>query len=78
MRTSALITVSLPPGLLVEAERLARKKHMTRSELYRTALRRYLEETKLDKALRVSEEEMELGKAKTLRRGGLAVLLQAK
>ena len=44
MRTSKILSLSLPPGLLRDAERLARKEGRTRSELFREALRRYLEE----------------------------------
>ena len=40
-RISRTTTVSLPPGLYKEAERLAKAKGMTKSELFREALRRY-------------------------------------
>jgi CopG family transcriptional regulator/antitoxin EndoAI len=38
--------MSLPPDLLKEAERLAKKEGRTKSELLREALRRYIEERK--------------------------------
>ncbi|HAH08270.1 MAG TPA: CopG family transcriptional regulator [Elusimicrobia bacterium] len=40
-RVSKTTTISLPPGLYQEAMELARAKGMTRSELFREALRRY-------------------------------------
>ncbi len=42
-RTTAQWTVSLPPALSLEAEKLARKESRTRSELIREALRNYIE-----------------------------------
>lgn len=47
MRTTKILSLSLPPGLLKEAERIAKKEGRTRSELFREALRRYLQEQKL-------------------------------
>lgn len=43
-RKTSLVTVSLPPQMLKESEKVALDKNMTRSELLRTALRRYLED----------------------------------
>lgn len=43
MGTRKLITISLPPPLLKEAERLAKGEHRTKSELLREALRFYIE-----------------------------------
>lgn len=40
-RSSRTTTISLPPGLYKEAVSLAKAKGMTRSELFRDALRRY-------------------------------------
>jgi metal-responsive CopG/Arc/MetJ family transcriptional regulator len=40
-RTSKTTTISLPPRLYRQAVRLARARGMTRSELFRDALRRY-------------------------------------
>jgi metal-responsive CopG/Arc/MetJ family transcriptional regulator len=42
-RTTATFTISLPPEMLAELERVRRQEHRTRSELIREALRRYLE-----------------------------------
>lgn len=44
MRTTKILSLSLPPELLQEAERLAKKERRTRSELFREALRRYIQE----------------------------------
>lgn len=38
-----VINISLPEGLLQEVDRLARVEKRTRSELFREAVRRYLE-----------------------------------
>lgn len=75
MRTSSLVTISLPPKLVAESEKIARKKHMTRSELLRSALRHYIEEMELGEAIRIADEEIKTGKAKVLPPGGLAELM---
>jgi len=41
MRTSKLITISLPPELLKKLEKLARKENRTRSEMVRETIRQY-------------------------------------
>lgn len=43
-RTSRTTTISLPPKVYGEMDRLAKVKGMTRSELLRDALRRYQKE----------------------------------
>lgn len=43
-RTSKTTTISLPPKVYSEMDRLAKIKGMTRSELLRDALRRYQKE----------------------------------
>lgn len=67
MRTSSLVTVSLPPAMVKESERIAKRHHMTRSELMRTALRRFLEEQAALEAIKVYEQERRTGKLKTLK-----------
>jgi len=42
MRTTKPITVSLPPSLLRDAERIAKEETRTRSEVIRDALRQYI------------------------------------
>jgi metal-responsive CopG/Arc/MetJ family transcriptional regulator len=48
MRTSRVISITLPPAMLAQAERLAKKEHRTMSELFREALRRYQRDRKWD------------------------------
>jgi metal-responsive CopG/Arc/MetJ family transcriptional regulator len=43
VETRKLLTISLPPRLLKEAERLAEQENRTKSELLREALRLYIE-----------------------------------
>jgi metal-responsive CopG/Arc/MetJ family transcriptional regulator len=43
MPARKLITISLPPPLLKQAEAVAREEHRTKSELVREALRFYVE-----------------------------------
>lgn len=42
MRTTKILSLSIPPDLLREAERTAKREGRTRSELFREALRRYI------------------------------------
>jgi len=44
MRTTKSVTISLPPGQLKSAERLAKKQSRTMSELFREGLRRLEQE----------------------------------
>ena len=44
MRTTRILSLSLPPDLFREAERIAKQEGRTKSELFREALRRYVEE----------------------------------
>ncbi len=44
MRITRTWTISLPPGLVREAQRTAKEENRTKSELVREALRMYLEE----------------------------------
>jgi len=50
MRSRKLVTISLPPPLLKEAERVAKEENRTKSELLREALRFYVETRDLRKA----------------------------
>ena len=52
MRTSKLVTISLLPELLEEVERLVKEEKRTRSELFREAIRRYIEEKKWERIYR--------------------------
>jgi CopG family transcriptional regulator / antitoxin EndoAI len=44
MRSTRVLSLSLPPELIREAERVAKQEGRTKSELFREALRRYIEE----------------------------------
>jgi CopG family transcriptional regulator/antitoxin EndoAI len=44
MRTTKVLSLSLPPDLVREADRVAKEEGRTKSELFREALRRYVEE----------------------------------
>lgn len=46
MRTTKVTSLSLPPKLLREAERLAKREGRTKSELLREALRRYMADSR--------------------------------
>jgi metal-responsive CopG/Arc/MetJ family transcriptional regulator len=47
-RTSATFSVSLPPEMALELERVRSNEHRTRSELVREALRKYIRQADLD------------------------------
>lgn len=76
MRTSSILTVSLPPQMAAEAKKLAKKKQMTSSELMRTALRHYFEQVYVDEVVRTAERDFRSGKARVLPPGGLAALME--
>ena len=42
MRTRQTFTISLPPEMAAQAEKVMRAEHRTRSELFREALRTYI------------------------------------
>ena len=44
MRTTRILSLSFPPDLVREAERVAKEEGRTKSELFREAFRRYVEE----------------------------------
>ena len=52
MRTSKLVTISMLPELLEEVERLAKEEKRTRSEFFREAIRRYIEDKKWERIYR--------------------------
>ena len=74
MRTSNVISISLPPTLVLETKRLAKKQHMTYSELLRTALREYVETPAATKAIGVYKTELAGKKLKKLK-GSLSSLM---
>ena len=56
MRQSKIVTISIPPRLLKQAERLAQKEQRTKSEVVRDALRLYLN-LQNDKGFRLAVRE---------------------
>jgi predicted transcriptional regulator len=44
MRSTYTLTISLPPAMVAEVEKVRRAEHRTRSELIREALRAYFDE----------------------------------
>lgn len=45
-RTTKILSLSLPPELLKQANQVAKNEGRTKSELFREALRRYIQEKK--------------------------------
>ncbi|OGH71082.1 MAG: hypothetical protein A3C90_00480 [Candidatus Magasanikbacteria bacterium RIFCSPHIGHO2_02_FULL_51_14] len=66
MRQSSVVTISLPPTLVKEVERVAKKNRMTRSELLRAALRTYFEWRDTEEAIKAFEKEKREGTLKEL------------
>lgn len=75
MRSSMLITCSVPPTMVAEAKKVAKKQRMSSSELLRAALQHFLEEFRLEEAVRIADEELRDGKARVLPKGGLAAMI---
>lgn len=46
LRTTKLVTISIPPALFKKAQKVAQDEGRTQSELFREALRRYVAEQK--------------------------------
>jgi CopG family transcriptional regulator/antitoxin EndoAI len=67
MRTTKVMTLSLPPEMVKEVERLTKEEKRTKSELFREALRKYINDrrwqqlrqwgTKAAQELGISTEE---------------------
>lgn len=55
MRTTKLITISMLPELLEEAEKLAKDEKRSRSELFREAIRKYIEDKKWERIYRYGQ-----------------------
>lgn len=49
MRTSRILTLSLPPEMAKQIEKLAKEEGMTRSEFFREALRQYIKRRRWEK-----------------------------
>lgn len=66
-RTTKTVTISLPPNMVDELDRVRRHEHRTRSELLREALRRYIATTQTSHTVRV--EEAQPDEVAAIRRG---------
>ncbi len=77
MRTSSVISISLPTAMLKEASRLAKKSHMTRSEYLRASLRVRMEEQLFADAVLNADQARREGKMKVLRPGDLTKMMKA-
>ncbi len=51
MRTTKILSITLPPKMLAQAERVAEQENRTKSELFREALRQYLAKQEFDALL---------------------------
>lgn len=61
-RTTKVLCLSLPPNMLKKAERLAKAENRTKSELFREALRCYIEDRRWEKLQRgLARKANELG-----------------
>ncbi len=59
MRTTRVISITLPPEMAGQAEQLARKENRTMSELMREAFRRYQRERQWEEANRYGRAKAE-------------------
>ncbi len=64
MKAARTVTISLPPALAREVDRLARKEGRTRSELFREAFRQYA--ARLERWERMFAEAQAAARAKGL------------
>jgi CopG family transcriptional regulator / antitoxin EndoAI len=61
-RTTKTITISLPPDMAEQVEKVRREEGRTKSELLREALRQYIQERELYRIVReASKRNRELG-----------------
>jgi predicted transcriptional regulator len=65
-RTTSTLTISLPPAMLKELERVRKQEHRTRSELMREALRASFSN-------RIPEEAPTTAELRSIRRGRAAI-----
>ena len=52
MRTTKLVSISILPELLAEAEKLAKEENRSRSELFREAIRKYIADKRWERIYR--------------------------
>jgi metal-responsive CopG/Arc/MetJ family transcriptional regulator len=61
-RNTKTVTISLPPQLIAELDRVSEREHRTRAEILRDALRRYISVAERDRTIPVEDalpEEIE-------------------
>lgn len=66
-RTTKSLTISLPPGMVADLDRIRLRERRTRSELLREALRRYV--ATADTSLAIPESDARPGEINAIRRG---------
>jgi Arc/MetJ-type ribon-helix-helix transcriptional regulator len=74
MRTTRVLTVSLPPGMVEEIEKVRQTEHRTRSDLVREALRAYID-SRYPMAVPTRAEFAALRKGRAQIRAGRSVTL---
>jgi len=70
-RTTKTLTISLPPAMVDELDRLRKREHRTRSELMREALRHYTAAS--DRLRRIPVVEAEQGELEAADQGRAAI-----
>lgn len=72
-RTTATFSVSLPPKMAAELERVRKTEHRTRSELVREALRHYMRDAAIrglrDRIAQLPEEEAAADELEAIKEG---------
>lgn len=73
-RSTATFSISLPPKMAAELERVRKSEHRTRSELVREALRRYISDAEVrglkTRIAELPEEEPTADELEAIREGG--------
>ena len=66
-RTTRTVTISLPPPMVEELDRVRQREHRTRSELMREALRQYVAASERMRRIPIADPEQ--GEAEAAQRG---------
>jgi predicted transcriptional regulator len=70
-RTTRTVTISLPPPMVEELDRVRQREHRTRSELMREALRHYMASS--ERMRRIQLADPERGEDAAARKGRAAI-----
>jgi len=70
-RTTKTVTISLPPPMVEELDRVRQREHRTRSELMREALRQYMAAS--ERMRRIAVADPERGEEKAAQKGREAI-----